>query len=73
MAETGKSGVKPEASATPGLIVSGWLFACAALMFALMPFSETGSMQLAFFGAILLLIALLIAAFIALKHRRKAI
>lgn len=73
MAETGKSGVKPEASATPGLIVSGWLFACAALMFALMPFSETGSMQLAFFGAILLLIALLIAAFIALKHKRKAI
>ncbi len=69
--ETGKSGVKHEASATPGIIVSAWLFACATLMFALMPFSETGSMQLALFGAVLLLIALLIAAFIALKHRRK--
>ena len=71
--ETGKNAVIHEASATPGIIVSAWLFACAALMFALTPFSETGSMQLAIFGAILLLIALLIAAFIALNHRRKAI
>lgn len=69
--ETKTNDIKHEASDTPGIIVSGWLFACAILMFALLPFSENDSILLSIFGVVLTLIASVFAAFILIKRKRK--
>ena len=69
VAETERSGISCQASDLPAMIVSGWLFACAALMFSLMPFSEKKPMLLAVFGGILLLIAAVLAVSIALQRK----
>jgi Na+/proline symporter len=72
IAETETCGIRSEASETPARIVSGWLYACAVLMFALMPFSEKDQRLLALFGFVLLLIASLFAASIVIKRKKKA-
>jgi solute:Na+ symporter, SSS family len=69
VAETERSGISCQASNLPAMIVIGWLFACAVLMFSLMPFSEKKPMLLAVFGGILLLIAAVLAVSIAVQRK----
>jgi len=65
--ETRSSGAKREASDMPAVIVGGCMMACALLMFSLMAWNERDRALLGGFGAVLLVIAGTIFAFLRMK------
>ncbi len=71
--QTRQSGAKRQASAMPAIIVGGCLVACALLMFSLTVWNRQDQTLLCGFGAVQLLIAVVIFVFLSMKHRKPAV